>query len=418
MNSSDNPIRTTCVVAGGGPAGMMAGWLLARAGVPVVLLEKHADFLRDFRGDTIHPSTLRVMSELGVLEQFLRLPHRKVRYIKADFADGMATIGDFHRLRRFRYLAFMPQWDFLDFAAEQAGRYPTFTLLRRAEVTGLIERDGRVVGVRADTQDGPREVYADLVVAADGRHSVIREAARLPLIDRGAPMDALWFRISRRPEDSEDSFAIIRRGQFVFMINRTAYWQVAYLVPKGEAAELQRRPIEDFRRLVGEHVRFLADRTGELSGWEDVSVLQVKVDRLRRWYREGLLCIGDAAHAMSPVGGVGVNLAIQDAVAAANALAGPLRAGTVRTEDLRGVQRRREPPTRLTQAVQVLVQRQLIAPVISGTGGAVRLPAVVKALLRLPFVQAVPAILFGRGVRLEHVRTPEAVTPAPVRATR
>jgi 2-polyprenyl-6-methoxyphenol hydroxylase-like FAD-dependent oxidoreductase len=406
------------VVAGGGPAGMMAGWLLARAGVPVVLLEKHADFLRDFRGDTIHPSTLQVMSELGVLEEFLRLPHRKVRYIKADFADGMATIGDFHRLRRFRYLVFMPQWDFLDFAAEHAERYPTFTLLRRAEVTGLIERDGRVVGVRARTEDGPREVYADLVVAADGRRSVIREAARLPLIDRGAPMDVLWFRISRRPEDSEDTFGIIRRGEFVVMINRTTYWQVAYLVPKGDAAHLRRRPIEDFRRTVGEHVPFLADRTAELTGWDDVSLLEVKVDRLRRWYRDGLLCIGDAAHAMSPVGGVGINLAIQDAVAAANAVAGPLRAGTLSTDVLRGVQRRRELPTRVTQGVQVLIQRRLIARVIRGTGGPVRLPRVARVLLRLPFVQAVPAVLFGRGVRLEHVRTPEAATAGPVSSDR
>jgi 2-polyprenyl-6-methoxyphenol hydroxylase-like FAD-dependent oxidoreductase len=404
------------VVVGGGPAGMMLGWLLARAGVEVTVLEKHADFLRDFRGDTIHPSTLRVMSELGVVEDFLRLPHRKVRYLKADFADGSVIIGDFHWLRRFRYLAFMPQWDFLDFAAERAARYPTFRLLRRADVTGLIERDGRVVGVRADTEDGPRELYADLVVAADGRHSVVRDAARLPLIERGAPMDVLWFRVSRRPTDSEDTFAIVRRGRFIVMINRTTYWQVAYLVPKGDAAALRERRVEDFRAMVAEQVGFLAGRTGELAGWDDVSLLEVRVDRLRTWYREGLLCIGDAAHAMSPVGGVGINLAIQDAVAAANELAGPLRTGTVTMANLRAVQRRREWPTRVTQAVQVLAQRRGIAPVMRGGGGPVRLPAVARALLRFPPVHALPAILFGRGVRLEHVRTPEV--PVPVRSAR
>jgi 2-polyprenyl-6-methoxyphenol hydroxylase-like FAD-dependent oxidoreductase len=416
MNSSDSTIGTTCVVAGGGPAGMMVSWLLARAGVPVVLLEKHPDFLRDFRGDTIHPSTLSVMSELGVLDEFLRLPHRKVRYLRADFVDGRVTFGDFHMLRRFRYLAFMPQWDFLDFAAGQAGRYPEFTLLRRAEVTGLIERGGRVAGVRIDTPEGPREVLADLVIAADGRRSVIRREARLPKVDRGAPMDVLWFRISRRPDDSEDTFGIVRSGRFVVLINRTGYWQVAYVVPKGSAGSLRQRPIEDFRRLVGEHVPFLADRTGELSGWDEVSLLEVKVDRLRRWYRDGLLCIGDAAHAMSPIGGVGINLAIQDAVAAANALAGPLRAGTVDTRLLRRVQRRRELPTRVTQAVQVFIQRRLVARVIAGEGGPVRLPAVARAALRLPPVRALPAVLFGRGIRLEHVRTPQLSTDGRVAA--
>jgi len=407
MNFDHEPIRTTCVVAGGGPAGIMLGWLLARAGVPVVVLEKHDDFLRDFRGDTIHPSTLALMDELGVLDAFLRLPHQKIRYLKADLDGSLTTFGDFGALRRFGYLAMMPQSDFLDFAAEQAARYPAFTLLRRAEVTGLLERDGRVVGVRAQTPDGPREVHADLVVGADGRRSVVREAAGLPLVQRSAPMDVLWFRISRRPDDREDTAGVVRRGRVVVLINRATYWQAAYVVPKGHTADLQRGPIEDFRRILAEHVPFLADRVDELTGWDDVSLLEVRVDRLRRWYREGLLCIGDAAHAMSPVGGVGVNLAIQDAVAAANALAGRLRAGTVRTDDLHAVQRRRELPTRVTQEVQVLIQRRAIAPAIQGTGGPVRIPAPVRMLLRLPLVRGVGPFLFGRGVRVEHVRTPK-----------
>jgi 2-polyprenyl-6-methoxyphenol hydroxylase-like FAD-dependent oxidoreductase len=412
-------LTTRCVIAGGGPAGMMLGLLLARAGVPVVVLEKHADFLRDFRGDTIHPSTLQVMSELGLLAEFLTLPHHKTRELKLELSDGMTTFADFRPLRAFNYLAFMPQWDFLNFVAGKADRYPTFTLLHNAEVTGLIRDGGRVAGVRVSTPDGPMQVRADLVVAADGRHSVLRAAAGLPLLVRSAPMDVLWFRISRQATDPVDTFGVVRRGRFAALINRDTYWQVAYLVRKGSAEELRSQPIERFRALVGEHITLLADRADELTGWSDVSLLQVRVDRLRQWYRPGLLCIGDAAHAMSPIGGVGINLAIQDAVAAANALAGPLAAlpspGTapLGTAPLRAVQRRRQWPTRVTQAVQVLIQQRVIEPVMVGTGGPVRLPPVVRLALRLPLVRAVPPMLFGRGVRLEHVRTRE-VAPAPV----
>ncbi|HSV65280.1 MAG TPA: FAD-dependent oxidoreductase [Mycobacteriales bacterium] len=401
---------TSCVIAGGGPAGMMLGLLLARAGVPVVVLEKHADFLRDFRGDTIHPSTLRVMAELGLAEELLTLPHRKVAELKVQLADGMTTIGQFGRLRKFPYLAFMPQWDFLNFIATHAAAYPTFTLVHHAEVTGLIEDGDRVVGVHVTTPDGRRDIRATVVVGADGRHSVVRQAAGLPQVARSAPMDVLWFRMSRRPADPEDTFGVIRRGRFVAMINRTTYWQIAYLVPKGAAGALRAEPIERFRAAVGEHVPFLADRTGELGGWDDVSVLEVRVDRLRRWYRPGLLCIGDAAHAMSPIGGVGINLAVQDAVAAANALAGPLAAGgsDVGLGPLRAVQRRRELPTRITQAVQVLIQRRVISPLMHGAGEPVRLPLLARLVLRIPLTRAVPALLFGRGVRLERVHTPKA----------
>jgi 2-polyprenyl-6-methoxyphenol hydroxylase-like FAD-dependent oxidoreductase len=419
---------TKCVIAGGGPAGMMLGLLLARAGVPVVVLEKHADFLRDFRGDTIHPSTLRVMSELGLLEEFLTLPHHKTRQLKVQLADGMTTFADFRRLGEFDYVAFMPQWDFLNFVATKAARYPTFTLLHNAEATGLIQDGGRVVGVQVSTPAGPMRIRAELVVAADGRHSVLRAAAGLPLRVRSAPMDVLWFRISRRSTDPVDTFGVIRRSRFAALINRGSYWQIAYLVRKGSADELRGQPIERFRTLVAELVPLLADRVGELTGWDDVSLLQVRVDRLRRWYRPGLLCIGDAAHAMSPIGGVGINLAIQDAVAAANALAGPLVAapspvpapsgtaplGTtpLGTAPLRAVQRRRQFPTRVTQAVQVLIQRRVIEPVITEAGGPVRLPPVLRLALRLPLVRALPAMLFGRGVRPERVRTRE-VAPTP-----
>ena len=393
---------------------MVLGLLLARAGVPVVVLEKHADFLRDFRGDTIHPSTLRVMSELGLLEEFLTLPHQKTRRLKLALADGMITVGNFRLLREFRYLAFMPQWDFLNFVATKAAQYPTFTLLHNVEVTGLLEDGGRVIGVRANAADGPMQIHADVVVAADGRHSALRAAADLPLLTHSAPMDALWFRLSRRSTDPNETFGAVRRGQFAALLNRGSYWQIAYLVRKGNADEFRSQPIDRFRALVGEHLPFLADRTGELTSWDDVSLLRVQVDRLRQWYRPGLLCIGDAAHAMSPIGGVGINLAIQDAVAAANALAGPLAAGTPPgIAALAAIQRRRQWPTRLTQGIQVFIQRRLIEPVMAGAGGPVRLSPLARLVLRIPLVQALPAVLFGRGIRPEHVRTPE-VSLAPV----
>src|SRR5262245_50670780 len=346
----------TCCVAGGGPAGMMLGLLLARARVSVLVIEKHADFLRDFWGDTIHPSTLELMHELGLLEEFLALPHQEVPRLIAQFGELTVPIADFtHLPTRCKFIALMPQWDFLDFLARQASRYPTFQLLMRTEATGRIEEMGRVTGVRAATPEGPLDVRADLVIAADGRSSVLRERAGFRVNDLGAPMDVFWFRLSRRPTDPEATMGRFDVGRIFVLLNRGEYWQCGYVIPKGAADEVRHRGLEAFRASVAALVPFAADRVGEIHDWDDAKLLTVKVDRLRQWCRPGLLCIGDAAHAMSPVGGVGINLAIQDAVAAANRLWRPLLDRDVTTEHLRRVQRRREWPTRVTQWLQVAV---------------------------------------------------------------
>ncbi|MFB3111454.1 MAG: FAD-dependent oxidoreductase, partial [Gemmatimonadales bacterium] len=338
---------TRCCIIGGGPAGMMLGLLLARAGVDVVVLEKHADFLRDFRGDTIHPSTLELMYELGMLEEFLKLPHQQVRELNAQIGDQSLPIADFSHLpTRCKFVAFMPQWDFLRFLAEQASRYPTFDLQMRTEATELIEAADRVIGVRAVSPDGPLEIRADLVVGADGRQSVLRDKAGLHVHELGAPMDVLWFRLSRHPADPEQIMGRFGVGRILVMINRGEYWQCGFVISKGSIEESRRRGIDTFRDGVASLAPFVADRTQEVRDWSDVNLLTVRVDRLLQWYRPGLLCIGDAAHAMSPIGGVGINLAIQDAVAAANLLAGPLREGRLTTGHLRQVQKRRQLPVR------------------------------------------------------------------------
>src|SRR6266436_4236095 len=340
--------RCTCCIAGGGPAGMMLGLLLARAGVDVLVLEKHADFLRDFRGDTIHPSTLEVMHELGMLEDLLKVPHQEASELIAQVGGVRVPIADFtHLPTHCKFLALMPQWDFLDFLAGRAAHFPSFHLWMRAEVQGLIEESGRVVGVEVMTAEGRREVRADLIVGADGRHSVVRQRARLEVLELGAPMDVLWFRLSRRPDDPANLMGTFGSGRIFVMINRDSYWQCGYVIAKGTIDEIRGRGIEAFRESVARIVPFVRDRVGELRGWEDVKLLTVLVDRLVTWYRPGLLCIGDAAHAMSPVGGVGINLAIQDAVAAANILAAPLRDGSLSVDHLRLVQRRRAPATRI-----------------------------------------------------------------------
>ena len=378
-------ISTQCCIAGGGPAGMMLGLLLARAGVDVLVLEKHADFLRDFRGDTIHPSTLEVMHELGLLDDLQKLPHQKVPQLNGYFGGLALTIADFSHLPvRCPYLVFMPQWDFLNFLTEHASRYPPFKLRMQAEVTGLLEEDGRVVGLRATTPDGPLEVRASLVIGADGRHSVVRAQASLQVNEFGAPMDVLWFGLSRRPTDPEASMGRFDIGRIFITLNRGDYWQCGFVIPKGSVEQIREKGLPAFRAGVAQLAPFAADRVGELQDWNAIKLLTVKVDRLTQWYRPGLLCIGDAAHAMSPVGGVGINLAIQDAVAAANLLAAPLREGRLAIEDLRRVQQRRMLPTRLTQRMQLFIQNRIIRRVLGSTDRLV-LPFAVKLLARFPF---------------------------------
>ena len=399
-------VSVRCCVAGGGPAGIMLGLLLARAGVEVLVLEKHADFLRDFRGDTIHPSTLEIMHELGLLEDLLKLPHQKAPRLNAQVGDLTLTVADFTRLpTRCGFIAFMPQWDFLNFLAGRGARYPTFTLRMRAEVTGLIEEEGCVVGLQATTPEGSLEVRASLVVGADGRHSVVRARGGLKVDEFGAPMDVLWFRLSRRAGDPEDPMGRFVMGRIFIMLNRGEHWQCGFVIPKGSLEQLEERGLPAFRESVAQLAPFVADRVGELSDWDAIKLLTVRVDRLPQWYRPGLLCIGDAAHAMSPIGGVGINLAVQDAVAAANLLAEPLRAGRPTTEDLRRVQRRREWPTRITQRLQVIVQNRVITRVLSGAG-MVTPPFPIRLLAHLPFLRRFPARLIGIGIRPEHVNTP------------
>ena len=403
-------VSTRTCIAGGGPAGMLLGLLLARAGVDVLVLEKHADFLRDFRGDTIHPSTLEVMHELGLLKDLLKLPHQEVRHLTAQLGDLSVTFLDFtHLPTRCQFIAFMPQWDFLNFLAEQGARYPTFKLRMRAEVTELIEDAGHVVGVRATTPDDFLEVHANLVVGADGRRSVVREKAGFKIDELGAPMDVLWFRLSRRPDDPEETMGRFDMGRIFIMINRAEYWQCGFVIAKGSIKQIQERGLQAFRDSVAQVAPFAADRVGELGEWEAVNLLTVRVDRLRQWYRPGLLCIGDAAHAMSPIGGVGINLAIQDAIAAANLLAVPLRTGQVNEKHLSRVQSRRELPTRITQWGQVFIQNRVITRVLSSVE-QLKPPLPLRLLARFPFLRRITARLVGIGLRPEHVKTP-AVLP-------
>ncbi len=404
-------VTTRCCIAGGGPAGMMLGYLLARAGVAVLVLEKHEDFLRDFRGDTIHPSTLEIMGELGLLDAFLKRPHQEVRELAAQIGEDRIAIADFSHLpTRCRFIAFMPQWDFLDFLADQAKRYPSFGLKMQAEVTDLLKNGDRVMGVRAKTPGGSLEVHADLVVGADGRHSVVRDLAGLEIEDLGAPMDVLWLRLSKRPDDSTQTLGRIEAGRFFIMLDRGDYWQCAFVIPKGGYAELHRRGLEAFRDQIVKLNPALANRMHEIASWDDVKLLTVTVDRLKRWYAPGVLCIGDAAHAMSPVGGIGINLAVQDAVAAANILARPLRQGPVSVELLRQVQERRQLPTRLTQALQVFIQKRVISTVLA-LRTRPRAPFVVKLLNRVPWLRRIPARLVGMGFRPEHVESRELPPP-------
>ena len=406
-------LDTRCCVAGGGPAGMMLGFLLARAGVDVVVLEKHADFLRDFRGDTIHPSTLELMYELGLLEDFLRRPHQQLSQIGAEVDGFSAIIGDFtHLPTHAKFLALMPQWDFLNFLTEKAKKYPHFHLRMESEVTSLLKENGRVRGVRATTPNGTLEVHADLTVGADGRRSTVRSSAGLEVLDLGAPIDVLWMRVSRQSSDPGQSLGRFSGGKILVTIDRAEYWQCAYVIPKGSFADIQQRGLPSFRQDLAEIAPFLSSRTNEIEDWNAVKLLTVAVDRLRQWSQPGLLCIGDCAHAMSPVGGVGINLAIQDAVAAANQLALPLLRCTVREDDLRQVQARRSFPTRMTQAVQVFMHRKFIRPALGRQTPVRRLPLPFKLLQQFPLLRRIPARVVGLGFRPEHIRTPDTKSKA------
>ena len=399
--------RATCCVIGCGPAGAMLGLMLAREGVDVLVLEKHADFLRDFRGDTIHPSTMEIMDELGLAEGLLDLEHTKAPRIEARLPGGTVTVADLRRLKtRYPYITFMPQWDFLDYVTKEAKRYPNFRLEMKAEAKELILEDGIVRGVRYETPEGPREARAPLTVAADGRSSPFREQAGLKMVRTSPPIDVLWFRLSRREGDPKDTFGYAGGGRFMVVINRGEYWQIAYVIRKGEYQSVRADGLTAFRKSVGDTIPDLADRTGELQDWEAVKLLSVQADRLRRWHRPGLLCIGDAAHAMSPVGGVGINLAIQDAVAAANILWEKLRKGPVSEQVLAQVQKRRQWPTEMTQAVQLFVQKRIISNVLSMTE-APRPPYFLTLFNRFPFLRRFPARLIGMGFRPEHVHSPE-----------
>jgi 2-polyprenyl-6-methoxyphenol hydroxylase-like FAD-dependent oxidoreductase len=400
-------LQTRCVVAGGGPAGIMVGYLLARSGVPVIVLEKHADFFRDFRGDTIHPSTLQLMYELGLLNEFLKQPHQEVRELRAVVNGQSVPIADFTKLpTRCKFIAFMPQWDFLNFLSAHAKLFRSFQLLMEHEVVDLIFESDRVVGVRAKTPRGEMEVRTDLVIGADGRHSITHTRGCFEQREFGVPIDALWMRISKKPDDPQQSFGFFQQGKLLVLLDRGDYWQAGFVIPKDGFDEIKARGLSQFQNDIVEFAGFLRDRVAELDDWSRIKLLTVQINRLRDWCREGLLCIGDSAHAMSPAGGVGINLAIQDAVATANLLAGKLRNGSVSIDDLRKVQARREWPTRLIQGMQVFIHRRVVTGHASGKRNS--LPLVLRLLKWFPVLRQLPARFIGMGPRPEHFHSPTA----------
>jgi 2-polyprenyl-6-methoxyphenol hydroxylase-like FAD-dependent oxidoreductase len=394
-------LQTRCVIAGGGPAGIMAGYLLARAGVPVIVLEKHADFFRDFRGDTIHPSTLQLMYELGLLEEFLKQPHQEVRELRAVINGQTVPIADFTKLpTRCKFIAFMPQWDFLNFLSTHAKQFPSFQLLMQHEVVDLVFDGQRVTGVRTKTPHGEVEIRGDLIIGADGRRSIVQACAGLVREDFGVPIDVLWMRISKKQDDPQQSFGFFQQGKLLVLLDRGDYWQCGFVIPKGGFDEIKARGLQQFQNDIVSFAGFLRDRVVELDDWSKIKLLTVQINRLRDWCRDGLLCIGDSAHAMSPAGGVGINLAIQDAVATANLLAEKLRTGPVSVDDLRKVQARREWPTRLIQAMQVFIHRRVVTGRTSDRKQS--LPFVFSLLKWFPVLRQISARFIGIGPRPEH----------------
>jgi len=402
-------LQTRCVIVGGGPAGMMAGYLLARAGVPVAVLEKHADFNRDFRGDTIHPSTLELMYELGLLDEFLKLPHQELCELRAVVNGQVVPTADFSKLpTHCKFIAFMPQWDFLNFLSSHAKHFAEFQLHMETEVVDLLMEDSRVIGVRAKTPQGELQVHADLVIGADGRRSTIQICAGLEQLQFGVPIDVLWMRISKKDDDPAQSFGFFQQGKLLVLLDRGDYWQAGFVIPKGQFEIIKERGLAQFQNDIVSFAGFLGDRVAQLDAWSKIKLLTVQVNRLREWCCEGLLCIGDSAHAMSPAGGVGINLAIQDAVATANLLADKLQRGPVHIGDLRKVQARREWPTRLIQGMQIFIHRRVVTGRMSGEEKT-SLPLVFRLLKWFPILRQLPARFIGMGPRPEHFHSPTAV---------
>jgi 2-polyprenyl-6-methoxyphenol hydroxylase-like FAD-dependent oxidoreductase len=396
---------TTCCIAGGGPAGVMLGYLLARAGVSVIVLEKHKDFFRDFRGDTIHPSTLELMNELGLLEEFLKLPHQELPAIGGLFGDYAFMAADFSHLPvKCKFIALMPQWDFLNFLSAHGKQFRTFDLRMEHEVTGLLEADGCVTGVRVETPEGEIEIEADLVVGSDGRHSVVRDAARFEVMDIGAPVDVLWFRISRRADDPYQSLGRIDYGEMLILINRGDYFQSGLIIRKGAFDSVKEAGLSAFRNSLFRVAPFLGERVEEIKDWDQVKLLSVQINRLHKWYRTGLLCIGDAAHAMSPAGGVGINLAVQDAVAAANILATPLREKRVTESQLAEIQERREFPVRVVQSIQARAHNASLN--FLGRPEKAHAPWQMRVFLGIPGIKQILGRAIGLGIRPEHIHSP------------
>jgi 2-polyprenyl-6-methoxyphenol hydroxylase-like FAD-dependent oxidoreductase len=403
MATNSNPLDTTCCIIGGGPAGIMLGFLLARAGVQVTVLEKHKDFFRDFRGDTIHPSTLDLLHELGLLEKFLTIPHSQIAALSAIVGGERFAIADFAHVPTYcKFIALMPQWDFLDFLASEAARYPSFTLRMGWEATGLINENGVTTGVRANTPEGPVEIPATLTIGCDGRHAISRDAGHLPLNDEGVPIDVLWLKIARQPSDPENALGYINYGRLIILINRNDYFQVGYLIAKGTFPQIKEAGIPAFQQSLERIVPFLAGRTTEIDSWDKVKLLTIQVNRLQEWSSPGLLCIGDAAHAMSPVGGIGINIAIQDAVATANILTEALLSNSLTQHHLRQVQDYREPAVRNTQRVQVFAHR--ILDRVLRDNGPIKPPLALRILTHIPGFQNLPARFVGVGLQPQHIK--------------